>query len=120
MLCALCAVLNIPYFLSSADFFTGQEAAGLPLLVQMNGEAQLPQMELVFKGKTHLAQVAKHTRPQAAILDIPMLHSLIIPPGKATNNCQCYPFLPLDAPVGEVAPELAKALGMHRVKNISF
>ena len=49
--CSLCSTYILPYFLSSADFFIGS-------VVQMDGEAELPQMELVLQGKAHLAQVA--------------------------------------------------------------
>ena len=64
-------VLYFSYFLSPAEFFIAGQHVG-------TRETQLPQMELA-----HLSEVAQHTRPQAAVLDTPMLHSRIIPRGKA-------------------------------------
>ena len=59
----------------------------------------------------HLSEVAQHTRPQAAVLDTPMLHSRIIPRGKAPTKslCQSLPWVAPAAAV-ELAPELAEAL----------
>ena len=59
--CSPCGIIHFSYFFPPADFFigsVGQEAVGLSLLVQLDWEAELPQMELVLQGKAHLAQVA--------------------------------------------------------------